>query len=295
MSLRAVFASAALCLAGLQAAGAAADGAPRWLTLPPALPMPPAASTGRIEVAGARLYFATYGHGAPVLLLHGGLANADYWGGVVPRLVAAHRRVIVLDSRGHGRSTRTQEPFSYARLATDALALLDHLRIARTDLIGWSDGGIAGLELAMHHRERVRRLFAFGINADPSGARDDVDQNPIFGSYLARTAAEYRQLSPTPGEYEAFVAAVQAMWAREPNYSAAALAGVRRPVAIVDGAHEEAIRAEHTAFLAHAIPGATLQILPDVGHFAILQNPAEFADAALAFLDAPAAGTRERP
>ncbi|MBS0374435.1 MAG: alpha/beta fold hydrolase [Proteobacteria bacterium] len=276
------------------ATSAAAGPAERWLTLPPAVPMPPPQSTGWVEVAGARLYFATYGVGAPVLLLHGGLANADYWGGVVPRLVAAHRRVIVLDSRGHGRSTRTQEPFSYARLAADALALLDHLQVRRADVIGWSDGGIAGLELAMRHPQRLRRLFAFGINADPSGARDDVDRNPVFNAYLARTAEDYRRLSPTPGDYEAFVAAVQAMWAREPSYTAAALAGVRRPVAVVDGAHEEAIRAEHTAYLARAIPGATLRILPDVGHFAILQNPAEFADAALEFLDAPEAGLAPR-
>jgi pimeloyl-ACP methyl ester carboxylesterase len=295
MGLRAALASVAFWLAGLLVADAAEIPAQRWLTLPPAEPMPPPVSSGWIGVAGARLYFATYGRGAPVLLLHGGLANADYWGGVVPRLVAAHRRVIVLDSRGHGRSTRTPEPLSYARLAADALALLDHLHVERSDLVGWSDGGIAGLEIAMHHPQRVRRLFAFGINADPSGARDDVDQNAVFGAYLARTAAEYRRLSPTPGEYEAFMASVQAMWAREPNYSAAALASVRRPVAIADGAHEEAIRAEHTAYLARAIPGATLRILPDVGHFAILQNPVEFADAALEFLDAPAATTPGNP
>lgn len=192
--------------------------------------------------------------------------------------------MIVADSHGHGRSTRSAAPFSYELMAADTLALLDYLQLPRVDLVGWSDGGIIGLEIALHHSGRLQRLFAYGANADPSGARDDIESSQIFAHYLERTRAEYQALSATPRDYDAFVAQIQAMWAREPNFTAAQLAAIRVPTAIADGAHEEAIKREHTEYLARTIPGATLIILPDVSHFGALQNPGELASAVLGFL-----------
>lgn len=255
-----------------------------WQTLPPTPKLPPAPHSGHAEVNGIRMFYAVFGAGSPVLLLHGGLANSNYWGDIIPILVRHHFKVIVADSRGHGRSTRTAAPFSYELMAADTLALLDYLKLPRVDLVGWSDGGIVGVEIALHHPERLRRLFAYGINADPSGARDDIESNQIFAHYLERTRGEYQALSATPGDYDAFVAQIQAMWARQPNFTAAQLAGIRVPTAIADGAHEEAIKREHTEYMARTIPGAILIILPDASHFGALQNPREFAAAALGFL-----------
>jgi pimeloyl-ACP methyl ester carboxylesterase len=219
-----------------------------------------------------------------VLLLHGGLANSNYWGGVIPILVRNHLEVIVADSRGHGRSTRTAQAYSYELMAADTLALLDHLKLQRVDLVGWSDGAIIGVVIAMQHPERLRRLFAYAANADPSGVRPAIDTDPVFSSYVQRTEGEYRLLSPTPGEYLAFLAQIQSMWAQQPNITQAQLSGIKVPTAIADGAHDEAIKREHTEYLAHTIPGATLIILPDVSHFGMLQNPAEFSDAVVRFL-----------
>lgn len=255
-----------------------------WQTLPPTPRLPPAPRSGHAEVNGIRMFYAVFGAGSPVLLLHGGLANSNYWGDIIPILVRHHFKVIVADSRGHGRSTRTAAPFSYELMAADTLALLDYLKLPRVDLVGWSDGGIVGVEIALHHPERLRRLFAYGINADPSGARDDIESNQIFAHYLERTRGEYQALSATPGDYDAFVAQIQAMWARQPNFAAAQLAGIHVPTAIADGAHEEAIKREHTEYMARTIPGATLIILPDASHFGALQNPKEFAAAVLGFL-----------
>lgn len=255
-----------------------------WQTLPPTPHLPPALRSGHAEVDGIRMFYAVFGKGQPVLLLHGGLANSNYWGDVIPILVRHHFEVIVADSRGHGRSTRSAAPFSYELMAADTLALLDHLKIRRVDLVGWSDGGIIGLEIARRHPERLRRLFAYGANADPSGAREDIESNQTFAHYLERTRAEYQALSATPADYDAFVAQIQAMWAREPNLTAAELGSIRVPTAIADGAHEEAIKREHTEYMARTISGATLIILPDASHFGALQNPKEFADAVLGFL-----------
>ena len=88
-----------------------------------------------------------------MIFLHGGLANTDYWGGQVPA-VAAHHTVILMDSRGHGRSTRDARPYGYDLMADDVVALMDSLKIARADIVGWSDGGILGIDLAMRQRTK---------------------------------------------------------------------------------------------------------------------------------------------
>jgi pimeloyl-ACP methyl ester carboxylesterase len=256
------------------------------MRLPPAPSLPPTQMSGYAAVDGVRLFYAEFGMGRPVLLLHGGLANSNYWGYIIPILVRHHFRVITLDSRGQGRSTRTAEAYSYDRMCDDVIAILDALRLRRVDVVGWSDGGIIGLEIAMHHPERLRRLYAYGANADPSGVKD-VSESPLFRQYLDQTRGDYAALSPAPGDYDALRAQIETMWAGQPDFSFDALHRIAVRTAIADGAHEEAIKREHTEYLAHAIPGATLLILPDVSHFGMLQNPEEFSASVIKFLTAP--------
>src|SRR5580698_5813744 len=174
-----------------------------WQTLPQPPPMPQPRVSGMAPINGIRMYYAVYGAGPPVLLIHGGLGHADIWGFQVPALAKDHK-VIVADSRGHGRSTRSQQPFSYAQMADDYLALLDFLKINKVALVGWSDGGIIGLDIAIRHPERLSRLFAFAANIWPEGG-NDVTGNAAFDAYLARARKDYAALSPTPREYDAFV------------------------------------------------------------------------------------------
>lgn len=272
-----------LCLLALLAAGVARAQEP-WNTLPPTPELPPAQRSGYVEHAGARLYYAVYGRGAPVVLLHGGLGNSNYWGGLVPALRDAHYRAIVIDTRGHGRSTRSSAAYSYRLLADDVLAVLDRLHERRVDLVGWSDGGIVGLDIAMRDPQRLHRLVVYGANSDPAGTFDDAEQKPVFAAYLTRASDEYRRLSPTPGEFAAFLAQVEQMWAAEPHYTDAELSRIRTPTLVFDGAHEEAVRPEHAAYLTRTIPGAKLAILPDASHFGMLQQPAEFNTRVLEFL-----------
>jgi pimeloyl-ACP methyl ester carboxylesterase len=261
-----------------------AKGAEPWQGLPPTPVLPKPARSGFAPVNGVRLYFARFGAGRPVLLLHGGLANSNYWSGVIPPLVAQHFEVIVADSRGHGRSTRSSAAYSYGLMADDVLTLLDYLKLSRVDLVGWSDGGIIGLDLAMRHPERLNRLAVYGANSDPAGAREGFDSTPVFAAYLGRTRSEYQRMSSTPRDYERFVEQIQAMWAKEPSYTRADLQSIRTPTLVFDGAHDEAIKREHTEYLAQSIPGASLVILDDVSHFGMLQNPREFAQTILDFL-----------
>ncbi|WP_350023168.1 alpha/beta fold hydrolase [Pseudomonas protegens] len=256
----------------------------RWQSLPPT-PAPVAgAQAGYAEVNGIRLYYSKVGHGSPVVLLHGGLGNADYWG-LQAKALAARHTVISVDSRGHGRSTRDARPYGYDLMADDVIALLDQLKIPRADFVGWSDGAILGLDLAMRYPQRVGKVFAYAANTQTSGVKEGVENNPTFAAYIERAGQEYTRLSPTPKEYPAFVEQIDHMWASQPNWSDADLAKIKTPVLIVDGDHDEAIKREHTEYMAQAIPGAGLLILPNVSHFAFLQDPGLFNAALEHFLD----------
>jgi pimeloyl-ACP methyl ester carboxylesterase len=254
-----------------------------WKTLPPT-PTPVAGGhADRTEINGIRLYHVEVGAGPPVVLLHGGLANSDYFADQARVLAQAHR-VILVDSRGHGRSTRDQRPFGYDLMADDVIALLDNLKIDKAAIIGWSDGGIIGLDLAMRYPSRVTRVFAFGANTSKSGLKDDFDKSPVFAAYMARAGREYAQLSTTPKQYAAFQAQISKMWESEPDWTDAQLRAIRTPVWVVDGEHDEGIKREHTEYIAATIPGARLLILANVSHFAFIQDPASFNDAIKRFL-----------
>ncbi|HKV53662.1 MAG TPA: alpha/beta hydrolase [Candidatus Binataceae bacterium] len=257
-----------------------------WKTLPPTPTLPRPERSGYAPVNGIQMWYAEFGAGPPVLLLHGGLVNSNWWGNQVPFLVSHHFMVIVTDSRGHGRSTRTSAPYSYDLMASDVVALLDYLKLKRVALVGWSDGGIIGLDIAIHHPERLDRLFAFGANTDPAGLNANFDQNPVFAAAIKRGGPEYRKLSRTPDQYDAFVQQISRMWATQPHFTDKQLASITTPTTIADGEYDEAIKQSHDRYMAHAIPNAKLVILPNVSHFAMLQNSAEFNSAMLTALTA---------
>lgn len=272
---------AALAL-GLVTTAAWAEDA--WMTVPAAPAMPAAASTGMAEVNGIQMYYATYGAGDPVLLIHGGLGHADLWVNQVADLMQDHL-VIVADSRGHGRSTRDAQPYGYDLMASDYLALLDHLKIEKVDLVGWSDGGIIGLDIAMSHPERLDHLFAHAANITTDGVDPSVAEDAVFGAYITAMAGDYARLSPTPGEFDPFVAQISEMWATQPNWTDAQVAGITVPTTVVVGEHDEAILPAHTDKIAALIPGAAKVILPHVSHFAMLQDPAGYNAAVRAAID----------
>jgi pimeloyl-ACP methyl ester carboxylesterase len=262
-----------------------ASAAERWNALPPLLPMPAPEQSGYAPVNGIKMYYAIYGEGDPILLIHGGLANSDYWANQVRELSKTHE-VIVADSRGHGRSSWTSQPIGYDLMASDYIALLDYLKISKTAIVGWSDGGIIGIDIAMHHPDRVTKLFAQAANVTTDGVKPNMDKAPAFAAFIKRSASEHERLSPAPQNNKAFLASIEKMWATEPNWTKAQLSDIRVPTAIVLGDHDEAIKPNHTEYIAHVIPGAKLIMLKDVGHFAMLQDPEAYTKTVLDFLDA---------
>lgn len=261
----------------------AARAEPRWLTLSPTPVLPKAEQSGYAPVNGIQIWYAEFGRGEPVILLHGGLANADYWGNQVPALAKSHQ-VIVMDSRGHGRSSRDARPIGYDLMTSDVIALMDFLKIGKAAIIGWSDGAIVGLNIAIYHPERLTKLFAFAANSDPGGLKDTA-AGPVFNSFVARAKEEYARLSPTPDQFQSLYDQVTHMWATQPNFTAEDLGKITVPVWIVSGDRDEAIKRENTEFMAQSISGAGLLIEPAVSHFGLLQDPEMFNCDLLHFLE----------
>ena len=238
--------------------------------------LPPPAGQGHVVHDGARIWYASFGSGRPVILLHGGLGHSGNFGYQVSDLVTAGYHVIVIDSRGHGRSTRDTRPFTYELMATDVLAVMDSVGVERAALIGWSDGAIIALIVADQAPDRVSGVFFFACKMDPSGNKP-FEPTPALERCFSRHSKDYATLSATPDGFKDFVEAVSQMQRTQPNYSMSDLARISAPVRIVHAVHDEFIVPEHAAYLARSIPNASLTILPDVSHFAPLQRPEQFS------------------
>ena len=252
------------------------------------------ASGQTATINGADLYYEVHGdpNGQPVLLLHGGLGNTEEFANLAPVLVVAGYRVVAMDSRGRGRSTWGDLPITYEQMAADALGMLDHLGIQKTDVVGWSDGGIIGLDLAIHHPERLDRVVAYGANFTPEGVQFvPSDQLPPF----ERVIADYRRLSPEPERFEELTEVLDALYAVAPNYSEAELKSITVPVLILDGAEDELVTPDQPVRMAELIPGAELVIMPDTGHFAMYARPGLFIPIVLDYLAGKAVGAPATP
>jgi pimeloyl-ACP methyl ester carboxylesterase len=248
-----------------------------------AAPLPVTSDQGYVDHEGARIWYATFGAGPTVIMLHGGLGHSGNWGYQVPALTSSGYQPVLIDSRGHGRSTRDERPYTYELMASDVLAVMDHLQLEKAAFVGWSDGACTALVLARNAALRSAGVFFFACNMDPSGTKD-IERSPVLGRCFSRHTKDYAQLSATPDQFATFADAVRQMQRTEPNYSVRDLADVHVPVAIVQGEHDEFIKLEHAEYLARSIPGAEFILLPGVSHFAPLQRPEKFNSVMRAFL-----------
>ncbi|WP_029062261.1 alpha/beta hydrolase [Labrenzia sp. DG1229] len=258
----------------------------RWMSIPPAPPMPEAASSGTVNVNGINMYHAIYGdaEGTPILLIHGGLAHGDIWATQVADLMQDHK-VIVADTRGHGRSTNDGSEYTYTRLAADYLSLLDQIGVDRVHLVGWSDGANIGYSISQTNPERLASHFAHAGNITLDGVDPSVETNEVFGTYVGMMAGDYAEMSPTPDEFEIFLGAVAKMWGSSKPGGPDALKSVTVPTLVVQSEFDEAILMDHSKMIAEIMPSADFLILEDVSHFASFQAADEYTDAIRKFIE----------
>lgn len=255
----------------------------RWLEVLDPVPMPSADRSGLAAVNGIKMHYGIYGSGAPVLLIHGAFGWGDCWASEVIDLSKDYQ-AIVADTRGHGRSTYDDQTLSYELLTDDYVALLDDLGIDKAAIVGWSDGAIIAINMAMRYRQRVTKVFAQAANVSLDGILPTASDDPTPQGYVARSKVVYERISPTPDRFDDFMGRVAEMLSTQPNWTDDQLSAITTPISVVVGDHDEIIKRSHTDHIAEVIPGARKVILKDVSHFAALQDPVGYVAAVRAFL-----------
>ncbi len=216
-------------------------------------------STGSyVHTRGFNMYYETYGKGAPLLIIHGNGGSINNFLYQIPYF-AKNYRVILADSRAQGKSVDTRDSLSYEMMADDLNALLDSLRLDSCFVIGWSDGGINGLLLAMRHPEKVKKLAVTGANLWP----DSTAIDPFVYRWALDYNAQLGRQEQTPEVKNQRKLARLLSW--EPHITTAQLHGVQCPTLVIGGDHD-VILPQHTMLIAHSIPRSYLWILPDSGH-----------------------------
>ena len=238
---------------------------------------------GYATVNGVRTYYEVHGSGPVLLLLHGGTGTVE---DLRPLLEAARGRyqVIAPERMGHGRTAASDRHFSYAGMAIDTLELLRQLHVTRARVVGWSDGGVVGLELALRQPELVEALVVIGANARPDGVVTSPEALRAAGPQRWRDWMKANQARlAEPGRYAALQERMRSMWENEPTYSAADLGRIRCPTLVVVGDHD-LVPVSHAAEMQRQIPASRLLVVPAASHFVALEQPALVNGVILSFL-----------
>jgi len=236
------------------------------------------AESGYAEIGAVRFYYEIKGDGEPLLLLHGGLGGSEHFAEIVP-LLSTSFEVITVDRRGHGRSTDDGEPYSYAGMAEEMKAFLDHLQLGSVKMLGFSDGGVVGFHLASTYPEMVEKLVAVGANFRVDGMTPetvDFMTNQMTPENLGKAFPEvertYRATNPQPDNYASFIKRSHAMWTRDPYLTEQQMAGIKVPVLSIIG-ENDAIRLEHALEIRSLIEGSQICVLPGATHFLLSEKP----------------------
>lgn len=241
-----------------------------------------------VDVNDIKVYYEIYGEGEPVLLLHGNSGSIKTMGSLIPEL-SEHFKVIAVDSRAQGKSTDSDMEITYALMASDMNELIDKLKLDGVYVVGWSDGGNIGLELAYAHPEKVRKLVAFGANytyENFMAAPDSIVMDPN-DSLIIKTKAflqSYKAgLDSIPPEIQKKLSDLTGKY---PNFTKEQLSQIKVPVLIVAGDHD-VINLEQTITMYRSIPHSQLFIVPGATHFVPVEQSKLINSEVINFLSTP--------
>lgn len=262
--LRIILALCALCVATLAYAQSAPVG-------------------NRVEVNGMQIYYETSGEGEPLIVLHGAYMNIPAMGGIIPALARTHK-VYAVELQGHGRTTDIDRPITYPGLADDVASFMDKVGLAKADVFGYSMGAIAGLQLAIRHPDKVRKLVFAG------GAYDAQGWQPAFKAFIPQMsvemftampfAADYKKLAANPDGFPELVRKLIHL-EKEPMAWEAEVKALKTPVLIITGDADVATL-EHSVKMfrllgggdmgdmGKPLPPSRLAVLPATSHTAVI-------------------------
>jgi pimeloyl-ACP methyl ester carboxylesterase len=246
------------------------------------------------DVNDIRVYYEIYGEGEPLLLLHGNGGSISSFIYQIPEL-SKHFKVVAVDSRAQGRSTDSDQEITYALMASDMSELIDKLGLGKVNVVGWSDGGNIGLELAFAHPEKVMKVVALGANytnenwmAPPDSVVMDADDPLILraSEMMKRVISEMGTLSPDTARLPVIRKKLEDLMMNYPNFTPDQLGTINVPFLIVAGDHD-LISLDQTITLYNSLPRAELFIVPHASHLVAIENPDLINSEIIRFLKAP--------
>ena len=261
-------------------------------------------TTGRYaDVNGVELYYETHGAGHPMILLHGGLGSGEMFAPILPTLADKHQ-VILVDLQGHGRTADIDRPLDVTLMADDIAALIDHLGLARPDVVGFSLGGGVALQVAVRHPEKVGRVVAASANIRRSAIYPEMlaqqgQVNAAAAEFMKETPLYelYQRVAPRPADFPRLLDKIGEAMSKDFDYTEQ-VRGLRVPTLVV-AADADMAPPSHFVEVFNLLDGGlrdggwagegrpegghALAILPGLTHYNLADSPL-FAAVTLAFL-----------
>jgi pimeloyl-ACP methyl ester carboxylesterase len=246
-------------------------------------------SKAYLPIKGSRIYYQTSGEGEPLLLFHGGFGTVEDFASQTPEF-AKRFRVVAFERPGHGHTADSDAPFSYATMAEQAAEVIEALKLGASNVLGWSDGAIVSLLLAISRPELVKRLVSVSANFNTTSLTPQTlewirSSTPeSFRRDQRMLVKRYDDASPDgPAHFPVVFEKTKRMWLSEPDIKGDELAKIRAPTLVMAG-DRDGVTAEHTLELFKSIKGAQLCIVPGATHFLLSEKPDATNGAILRFL-----------
>ena len=232
------------------------------------------------NIRGINMYTEQYGSGKPLLLIHGNGGSIKDMGSIIP-FFSQKYKVIAVDGRAHGKSVDLADSLSFEMMADDYAALLQQMHVDSAYVIGWSDGGIVALVLAMRNSNKVIKLASTGANLWPDSTALIPslwkDEKKHFDAFKSKIFTDSKEKN----DWKIFMLD----WL-QPNISLNALNKIVCPSLIISG-DNDAINLEHTIKIYRNIPKANLWVLPNSGHATLWEHTDEFNKKVNEFFESP--------
>lgn len=236
------------------------------------------------DIRGFKMYYEQYGKGEPLLIIHGNGGSINNFLYQIPYF-AKNYHVILADSRAQGKSVDMRDSLSYEMMTDDLNALLDKLNLKSCYVIGWSDGGINGLLLAMRHPDKVKKLAVTGANLWPDTTAVDpfIYHWAMNMNKITRDSIKKMKM-PTP-EIKNELKLLHLL-SYEPHITVEQLHAITCPTLVIGGDHD-ALLPQHTMLIAQSIPNSYLWIIPNSGHSTPIYKRDQFNQVVTDFFSQP--------
>jgi pimeloyl-ACP methyl ester carboxylesterase len=232
-------------------------------------------AVGYVNAGGVRTYFAVEGEGEPLILLHGGGATLETFDGETSALASKYR-VYLPERRGHGRTPDVEGPITYENMAEDTIAFLEALAIPPAHLVGWSDGALVGLLVALRRPELVRKLVLIGQCVNFQGARPEalaLMEHFTPETFPPMLVQMYAAVSPDgPDHFRVVFDKLVTLWQKDPAIALGELARVAAPTLVLLG-DDDMLTIEHAAAMQRALSNSQLAVVPGASHALPMEKP----------------------